>query len=176
MEEWPLMANFLKKGFFWVSGFILILFFFPNQGHAEFALDVETIEGIQDLDFGSVESYSPDGEPSSESVSRQILLMVRTDLQKPYRVTQILERKAVNENLNAIKPEAIQYTTVLRQGDGLLRAPSRRNLELGEQEIFLSNGTGDAAEILIQYDLSVPPAEQAGYYRTSIRYRLYTTT
>ncbi len=170
------MANFLKRNSLFVAGLVLILFFCPRVSRAEFALDIEAVEGIQDLDFGAVESYSSDGEPVSESVSRQIRLTVRTDLHKPYRVTQILERQAVNENLNALKPETIQYHSVLRQGDGLLRAPNRRNMELGEQEIFLSSGAGDEAEILIQYDLTVPPAEQAGYYRTSIRYRLYTTT
>ncbi|OGW72451.1 MAG: hypothetical protein A2Y02_01385 [Omnitrophica bacterium GWA2_52_12] len=170
------MANFLKKSVSFAASAALILFCCPHSSRAEFALDVETIEGIQDLDFGAVETYSADGEPVSESVSRQILLTVRTDLHRPYRVTQILERQAVNEHSNAMKPETMQYHAVLRQGDGLLRAPNRRSLELGEQEIFLSNGAGDESEILIQYDLTVPPAGQAGYYRTSIRYRIYTTT
>lgn len=134
-------------------------------------LRAESLDSASGLDFGAVEPAGSEG-PVRETVSRRVRLTVSNPSARPYRIFQRLDQPPFNARGASVAPEAVRFFETLLTGRGLTRFPNPSPLQAGETEIYVSNGSEENAEILLQYDLSIPAGQSAGSYHSSLTYRI----
>lgn len=156
--------------------FLGMNFFIPrawSQGD-EISLQVNFIEGGDSLDFGRLRNLDADGTPTSEAATRQVRINVDPvgGSTNAYIVTQIVQETPVNEVGTPVPLETVLYRVQEEVGSGVLRVPNQTPLVSGEEEIYRSASTGGSSQLLITYDLTASPEQEAGSYSGSIAYRV----
>jgi hypothetical protein len=137
-------------------------------------LVVTMADGNNSLDFGQIKSLQPDGSPVRAMTSKEMVLTIRTDLNQRYIVSQIANTLPTGSGGSVCPSEAMRYTVRIKNGSGEIRTPSRSVLRQGTEDVFISGLDGSAAEIVILYELAVPAGQKAGYYNSSITYKVST--
>ena len=145
-----------------------------GNSYAVFRLNVESLEGEDAIDFGRLKAMEDGGTPIPVTESKRVRLNVTTDLNQPYIVSQMVDREPVNTRGVPTPLSAFRVFATLNRGSGTNRMPNRIPLSTGETQIYLSDSAGEEAEMILQYDIEVPPFQRAGNYRTSITYRIVT--
>ncbi len=109
----------------------------------------------------------------------EVLIEINSNLGRSYQVSQNVLSALINEDGKAI-PEGF-FKLITKEADGkkeigakgVLKYPSKSNVELGETVLFISNNRGDPAGFRVIYELNVPFAQRAGNYTTRINYSLF---
>ena len=141
---------------------------------AEVTLQVTSVQGGASLevDFGTARSLGPEGEPETEGAVRQARLSVSSDSGRPYRVLQRVNGPWIGPDGVEIPLSAVRFSISETQTAGSNRFPGPSPLSLGEQEIFLSDASGSAENLVITYLVNLPPGQRAGSYRTTLSYQV----
>lgn len=140
---------------------------------AAVTLKVTSLQGGQDIDFGNVRSLGPEGQLESDTVVRQVRLTITSTSGKPYQVFQEVHEPWRNLSGEELPLENVQFFITGSSTGATVRFPNPAPMVLGEQEIFLSDGTGSSDEFVITYTIQVPPGKvQAGEYRTNFSFRV----
>lgn len=163
----------MKRAKIFAAAIFMILILSQAVSAPCFALDLEVIptDGYTDLDFGTLGGQPGDIE-ARNSVMRQVRLVVSNPTGRPYIISQIVQDNPKNETGAPFPIEAITYYATLLQGEGTIRISNRASLGHGEREIFISSMRGEAAEILITYEITEPAMQSAGQYHSLFSYRL----
>jgi len=145
-----------------------------GPARAEVTLQVTSVQGSASLevDFGTARGLGPEGEPGMEPVARQVRLSVSSDSGRPYRVFQRVNGPWSGPDGVEIPLGAIRFSISETQTSGSNRFPGPAPLSLGEQEIFLSDASGSAENLVISYVAQLPPGQRAGSYRTTVSYQV----
>ena len=148
-----------------------------GQAQEELALTVAFVGGGNSLDFGRLRNLQEDGTPATESSTRQVRLTIQPvqGNVRPYIVTQVLTSGLTQETGVNADPKGILYRVEEESGAGEIRVTSETHLNVGEQEIYRSAPTGGSAVLLITYDLSATPEQEAGSYQGMMDYRASLT-
>ena len=145
-------------------------------GQDEITLQINFVGGGDSLSFARLHNLEKDGTPSSESATRQARLLIQPaeGNTRPYVVTQILTSELVQEDGVPVKENSIFFQVEQEVGSGTIRVPDQTPLVPGEQEIFRSGPNGGETQLLITYDLTAQPDQQAGSYNGTLDYRVST--
>lgn len=133
--------------------------------------------GGTSLDFGRLKNLDSDGAPTQESSTRQVKLTIQPTQgnTRPYIVSQILSIEPVQEKGTAVSNDSILFRVEEQEGTGTVRVIEQTPLRVGEQEIYRSGATGGNSQLLITYDLTSLPEQEAGSYTGTIDYRVSLT-
>lgn len=175
MEIFGLKSN--KRRFTWLRAAVFMVFIslIPGFGFSqndEVGLDVQLLDGGSSIDFGSLKSLDPSGEPVVDSSIVQVRLTVTTQLNRPYVITQTLNSDIVNQDGAALPDGTIRYRVQIEQGGGLVTVTDLAPLRQETQEIYLSDEMGQPASLLIIYELILPKGQSAGRYFNAINYQV----
>lgn len=157
------------------AGLIFVVLLSLPEGFAAFDLQVEILNGDTQLDFGQQESLDRDGRSIERVETQQVRLRVVTDLGRRYRIFQVFNGELHTPEQDQMPPGALRFFVTQTQGiGGVVHVLSSKPIQVGEEEIFLSESVGSEVELLIRYDFLVPPGQTAGNYQSAITYRLIT--
>lgn len=160
----PFFAAILAWGLIFISGSSL---------HAQtIDLQATVVTGETSIDFGSLRSLAPNGDPASDNAVRQVRLIVTSDLKRPYVITQMVQDSPANPNGTVLEPEALRFRVVVENGRGIVRTPDLEPLRPGMQEIYLADDNETQTVLLITYNLTPPPGQKAGRYHGTVTYRV----
>jgi hypothetical protein len=126
------------------------------------------------VDFGTVRSLGPQGEPESEVVVRRVRLTIDSHSTGRYQVFQRMNAPWLNPAGKEFPLGAVRFFVSESPARGDVRVPNPTPLVVGDQEIYLSDAAGSDTELVITYSVQVPPGQQAGRYQTSVSYRVVT--
>lgn len=140
----------------------------------DITLTASFVGGGNSLDFGRLRNLQEDGSPAAESSTRQVRLAIQpaTGVVRPYLVTQILSSEVTQESGGAAPTDSILFRVEEESGSGDIRVPNETPLTVGEQELYRSAPAGGASQLLITYDLTASPDQEAGSYHGVIDYRV----
>lgn len=145
----------------------------PGSAGADVTLQVTSLQGSRDIDFGNARSLGSEGELESDVVIRQVRITITSTSSNRYQVFQ-----RINEPWRALSGEDlpmenVQFFISEAAAGGTVRFPNPTPMSVGEQEIFLSSDNpGSSEEFLITYTIQVPPGQQTGDYRTTLSFRV----
>ena len=157
------------------AGMVLVIFGMAGgTARAEVTLQVTSVQGgaALEVDFGTARSLEPEGEPVTGPLVRQTRLSVSSTSGRPYRVFQRVNGPWTGPGEIEIPLSAVRFSISETQTGGTNRFPAPASLSLGEQEIFLSDATGSAENLVITYVMQLPPGQRAGSYRTTVSYQV----
>jgi len=104
---------------------------------------------------------------------REISVTVKTNLHKPYRVTQSLLSALVNEQGKEIDKNHFLLKVVVPAGQkGKTKFVEFSPMEVGEYPIYVSDGQGSPAAFKVQYRLEGYSQMNAGNFLAPIRFSL----
>lgn len=144
-----------------------------GTARAEVTLQVTSVQGGASLevDFGTARGLGPEGEPGTEPMVRQTKLTVSSNSGRSYRVFQRVNGPWAGPDGVEIPLGAVRFSISETRTGGSNRFPGPSPLSLGEQEIFLSDASGSAEDLVITYVVQLPPGQRAGIYRTTVSYQ-----
>ena len=145
----------------------------PGAARAEVTLQVTSLQGSRDVDFGNTRSLGPEGEMESDTVIRQVRVTITSTSTSRYQVFQRINEPWRNLAGEELPMENVQFFISDASAGSTVRFPNPTPMSAGEQEIFLSaENPADSEEFLVTYTLRVPPGQQAGDYRTTMSFRV----
>ncbi len=139
---------------------------------AAVTLSITSLQGGRDIDFGNARSLGPEGQLESDTVVRQVRVTITSTAGKPYQIFQEVHEPWRNLAGEELPLENAQFFISGSSTGATVRFPNPAPVVLGEQEIFLSDGTGSSDQFVITYTIRVPPGQQAGDYRTNLSFRV----
>ena len=176
METFPLICGWSKKTGRALLGLCLITVCGGPfvQAQDEITLTITFVGGGNSLDFGRLRNLREDGTPTTESATRQVRLTIQPaqGTSRPYIVTQVVTSELTQETGARANPEGILYRVEEESGGGEIRITNETLLSVGEQEIYRSAPTGGNSQLLVTYDLTATPEQEAGSYNGVIDYRV----
>ena len=102
----------------------------------------------------------------------EVAIGVATNLGRPYQISQKVNSLLMNEQGETIdEGEFTFYEQEVTKG-GILKHPSRTEVEVGETTLFISDQQGSPAQFKIIYELTVPRDVGAGKYSSQITYTI----
>lgn len=132
---------------------------------AVFDLTVDFAGGDPGLAFGL---FKDDAEKE-----RTLILRVRSNLGKPYQVTQVVSKKLTNPGGEVIPVGLFQFFGDKSEtGKSLVTVPTE--VKEGESSVFLSDDNGSPEEVTLHYRLRVPLDQRSGLYNAEIKYSITT--
>lgn len=159
----------------WLSvGMIGVGGLLSDCAFAELNLAVIPADGRRHVDLGVLESVAKDAAPRPFVYEREIRLVIEHTGPGRYVVSQIFHAPPRGSNGEAFELSRIRTHARIRDGRGNIRLLSPTPAAAGEQEIFVSDDDGSAAELVVNYEIQVPPFQTAGQYETQISYRVKT--
>ena len=129
--------------------------------------DIEIIsESIDGLHFRNLKS-------GSGSIKKEVIIKVKTNLDRPYNVVQNLSTPLTNQSGNTIPLRFFRLKEEeSKDNPGDIIFSQYTPLSLGDTRVFASNATGDSSEFKIIYSLEIPRDMIAGDYFTGLNYSL----
>ena len=129
--------------------------------------DIEVIsDSIGGLYFRNLKS-------DSGSIEKEIIIKVKTNLNRPYSVVQNLITPLANQSGNIIPLQFFRLKEEKsKDNPGTIIFSQFSPLSLGDTRVFASNSTGDSSEFKIIYSLEVPRDMIGGDYFTGLNYSL----
>lgn len=111
--------------------------------------------------------------PTNPPVEKEVTVTVRSNIQKPYQVTQSLPTLMVNNQGEEIKREYLTFKVEIPQGtSGHTRYRDFSPVETGEYPVFSSDADGSPAVFKVVYRLKGYPQMPGGDFNAPIRYSL----
>ncbi|MFA6129859.1 MAG: hypothetical protein WC731_02620 [Candidatus Omnitrophota bacterium] len=112
-------------------------------------------------------------KPSDGPRLNEVLIEVRSNLGRPYQVTQNVLSELVNDRGDKIPSKNFSLQTLpVDKTKGSLRIPGKEPVKKGSQLLFISDSYGSADKFKIIYELICPPDLGAGNYSSRITYTL----
>ena len=112
-------------------------------------------------------------KPSDGPRLSEVLIEVRSNIGRPYQVTQNVLSELVNSRGDKISAKYFSLQTLsVNNTKGSLKVPGKVPVEKGSQILFISNSDGSADKFKIIYELICPPDLSAGSYSSRITYTL----
>lgn len=110
--------------------------------------------------------------PDTPPQLREINVSVKTNLGRPYQVTQKMIQPLVNENGTALNEEHYLFRQEIISGDGEVSTQEFLPVSVGETVVFNSGREGKASDFRVIYRLEPYSGMEAGDYQTQIIYSL----
>jgi len=102
-----------------------------------------------------------------------VLIEVKSNLGRPYQVTQNVLSELVNSQGDKIPAQYFSLRTIAQNNtQGKLKIPDRIPVEKGSALLFISDLKGSADQFKIIYELISPADLKAGNYSSRITYTL----
>ncbi|MDD5561471.1 MAG: hypothetical protein PHT50_05020 [Candidatus Omnitrophica bacterium] len=118
------------------------------------------------IDFANI-------KPSDGPRLNEVLIEVRSNLGRPYQVTQNVLSELVNSRGDKIPAKYFSLQTVsVNNTKGNLRVLNKASVEKGSQLLFISDAEGSADKFKVVYELICPADLSAGSYSSRITYTL----
>jgi hypothetical protein len=137
-------------------------------------MEVSTVEGENAIDFGVLDSVPSESAYGNTADLRQVRLVVPNGIGQTFIISQTLQTEPRNQKGTRCPYNAIEFYVTLVSGNGSVRVVNRTGLQPGEQDLFISDPTGDPVTLLITYNLLMPEYQQAGRYYSTINYKIKT--
>ncbi len=102
----------------------------------------------------------------------EITLQVKSNLGKPYQVSQRISSLFVNKEGEAIPEGYFKLKTESLDTKGILKYPKKESVNLNEMVLLISDEQGSPDTFKVIYELSLPPDLPAGDYSTLITYSI----
>ncbi len=131
-----------------------------------FFLDVNPAQSGTGFHFGTFQT----GE---ERQVQQVRIQVRSNLGKPYQISQIVSRPLTNSAGDTIPYGHFIYSAA-EPRTGAARATAEIPVPEGESVVFTSDRDGAPEEVILSYVLTVPAEARSGSYGTDLRYSITT--
>jgi hypothetical protein len=152
---------------------MISVFFGILPAHA-LSVDVVTIDGDRNIDFGQLKSVRSPEHSEPNVYNRQVKLTIDNTTSSRYLVSQIFKDEPRNPKAGPFDMNMIKCYVTVRDGSGVARIPHPQSVRRGEQDLYLSDATGADAELIVYYSMTIPPNQSAGRYDTSITYKVST--
>jgi hypothetical protein len=111
--------------------------------------------------------------PTNPPVEKEVTVMVRSNIKKPYQVAQSLSTLMVNSQGEEIKKEYLTFKVEIPEGQkGRSRYVDFSSMETGEYPIFSSDAEGLPATFKVIYRLKGYTQMPGGEFNAPIRYSL----
>lgn len=112
--------------------------------------------------------------PNMQRQERAVTVKVKSNLGRPYSVTQNMSTTLQNEKGDAIKSEYFLIRQELLGDDenGEVKNPAFVPVKANSMELFRSDRQGSSAEFQVIYQLKPYPSIKAGNYQAAIQYSL----
>ena len=132
-----------------------------------FEISVSPQDQRYNIDFVNI-------KPSDGPRLNEVLIEVKSNLGRPYQVTQNVLSELVNSNGDKIPAKyfSLQALPVGNTNKGSLRVPNKVPVEKGSQLLFISDANGSADKFKVIYELICPADLRAGNYSSRITYTL----
>ncbi len=145
-----------------------------DDARQEFPIDLECeVPPVFAMDM----AFPPEGVsfanvlPISPPVEKEVTVTVRTNLRKPYQVTQGLASALANEKGSEVKKEYFTFQVqVAPGGRGHTKFPEFAPMQVGEYPVFSSDSQGDPARFKVVYRLQGYTQMSGGNYAAPIRF------
>lgn len=127
--------------------------------------DIEVSAGFEGLSFRNLKP--------NQSVKKELVIKVKSNMGKPYSVVQKLSIPLTNQEGDVIPAEALSlYQTIVKGLPGEILFPEFTPVKLGDTEIFTSDSEGSSSEFKVNYRLEVPRDMKGGDYFSNLSYSL----
>lgn len=114
-----------------------------------------------------------DLKPSAGPRLNEVLIEVKSNLGRPYQVTQNVLSELVNSKGDKIPAQNFSLQTLaVENTKGNLKIPSKVAVEKGNALLFISDSNGSADKFKVIYELICPVDLMAGNYSSRITYTL----
>lgn len=138
------------------------------------ALEVEN-ERVFDLivtpEMGGTLQFR-DLKPQQPPRINEVVLAVKTNIAKPYQVSQGISSPFTNREGKTIAGEYFTLKTESLDAKGVLKYPNKTEVKIGDAVLFVSDKFGSADSFKVIYELAIPPDLHAGDYSTRITYTI----
>lgn len=112
-------------------------------------------------------------QPTNVPVEREVLVSIRTNLNKPYQVSQDVQASMTNEKGDVIAKEYFTMKAELADGQkGQVKAADFVPIETGEHVVFNSDRKGSPASFKVVYRLQAYQGMNTGNFSAPIRFSL----
>jgi hypothetical protein len=107
-----------------------------------------------------------------------VVIEVKSNLAKPYQVTQYLSSQLTTKEGQAIPKGYFKFITLASdektgtKAKGTVKVPAKTDVETNETVIFASNHQGEPDAFRVAYELTGPPDQLGGDYTAGIHYSL----
>jgi len=137
------------------------------------SLEIKPIFDIEVVSESMGGLYFRNLKPDSGLIEKEIIIKVKTNLNRPYNVVQNLNTPLANQSGNTIPLQSFRLREEKSKDDpGNIIFSQYTPLNLGDTRVFASNSTGDSSEFKIIYSLEVPRDMVGGDYFTGLNYSL----
>lgn len=131
-----------------------------------FYLDVNMGQQGSGLHFGTFAS-------DIESQEQKVQITAHSNLGQPYQVLQVVSRRLVSTEGNALPQESLTfYGTQAKTGTLAVMTPTP--VKEGQNVVFTSNSAGDPESFELMYELKVPRDARGGSYSSDLNYTITT--
>ena len=145
-----------------------------DDARQEFPIDLEC--EVQPL-FSMDMAFPPEGVsfanvlPTNPPVEKEVTVTVRTNLHKPYQVTQNMASAMANEKGNVVKKDYFTFQVqVAPGGKGLTKYAEFSPMQVGDVAVFSSDSQGNPAQFKVIYRLQGYTQMSGGSYAAPIRF------
>ena len=136
-------------------------------------LEIKPIFDIEVISESRGGLYFRNLKPDSGSIEKEIIIRIKTNLNRPYSVVQNLNTPLANQKGNTIPLQFFRLREEKsKDNPGNIIFSQYTPLNLGDTRVFASNSTGDSSEFKIIYSLEVPRDMIGGDYFTGLNYSL----
>jgi len=146
---------------------VLTLFFIAaKSASAAFGISANPYEGGFDLRFGKI-------DPAMGRVNKEVRVEVTTDIDKQYRVIQVLQEPLTNSQGDKFPQNSfLVYAVPGTNKYGTLSVEMEIPVYMGRKVIYTSNQQGLSDSFALVYSLLVPVDQQPGSYRGRLLFTL----
>lgn len=130
-------------------------------------------QGGRNIDFGDADSLGPNGEPESDTVTRQVRISIASTSSSSYKVFMRINEPWRNLPGEELPMENVQFFVSEASAGAVVRFPNPTPMTVGEQEILLFQNAPDGTTTsVVNYTIHVPVGQEAGDYRTTVSFRV----
>lgn len=113
-----------------------------------------------------------DLKPNQPPKTSEVLMEIKTNLGKPYQVTQDIKMELTNKDGSRIADEYFTLRTVGIDTKGNVQVIQNEKVSKGSTVLFVSDQQGSADKFKIVYELTCPKEARAGDYATNVTYSI----
>lgn len=113
-----------------------------------------------------------DLKPLGQPKTSEVILEVKTNIAKPYQISQEVSSELVNKEGQQISSKYFTFHTESIDSKGNLKFNEKEEVKKGNIILFTSDNQGSPAKIKVVYELTVPLEIKAGDYSANVTYSL----
>jgi hypothetical protein len=109
---------------------------------------------------------------TSPAQQKQVQVVVRTNLHKPYQVMQNMSSLMTNKQGKEFKKEHFTFKVDLKEQKGRTRYTDFSPVETGEYPVYMSDSQGSSAAFIVMYQLQGYFDMSSGDFVAPLRFSL----